>query len=59
MRATILTQSITFFKNEAKAAELAAVNAAADEDSSYTVESWERGFVVVIRDEDGFKLGTL
>jgi hypothetical protein len=59
MRATITTQSITFFKTEAVAAALAATNGAADVDSSYTVEAWARGFVVVIRDEDGFKLGTL
>lgn len=59
MRATITTQTITFFKTEIAAATLAATCGADDDDCTYTVEGWERGFVVVIHDEDGFKLGTL
>lgn len=51
---------VTIFKTEEKAAELAALNAAGDPDSSYTVEAWlPKGYVIVVSDFDGFRLGVL
>lgn len=54
-----LTNTITRFKNEAKAIELAAINEASDVGSTYTVEASGDFFVIAIRDEDGFKVGVL
>lgn len=59
MSATIVQNTITFFKTEAAAQRIAKLNNIDDEDTRYTVEAWPRGFIIAVHDLDGHYLGTL
>jgi len=52
-------QTITLFNTYEAAARIAEANQADDPEWAYTVEEYPRGFVVVVYDEGGEKLGTL
>lgn len=55
----IKASSFTAFKTRAAAEAMAAENQADDADFSYRVEEVAIGFVVVVYDEDGFRLGPI
>ena len=59
MQGTITTQSITFYRTAEAAQRIADASTYPGDEWTYTVDLWERGFVVMVRDEDGFDLGTL